>query len=440
MIRRNKKFGKVVMSLALAGILSGGLAVNAEAKVNKVVNATYSTVNRIEDWGAATTKVVLALDQVIPVDSVDVDTFKVEVSRSDNRLANPFIESGERKVTNVYVSNKNGKGTVMGKYVTLELEIGPTVTLGSPLNYYNSGNEWIDCDYTITQVKDIETRAGVISGIVATESTGKVTEMVDDFEISQGFYGGYNMSYASYTPDKDNHKNPLIIWLHGGGEGGSDATIPLSANKAVNFASDEIQSYFDGAYVLTPQAPTRWMHGDNETGMADGTSLYTEGVMELIQEYVAGNDDIDTNRIYIGGCSNGGYMTNIMVRDYPDYFAACFPICGVIEDQYTTDEDMEAMKKTPMWMVTAETDDIFGAPIPAVYDRFMAADKDNLMYTRFDNVIDTSGLYTKEDGTPYEYSGHWSWIYVFNNEVYGEVNGQTVSIMEWLASQNLNER
>ena len=29
MIRRNKKFGKVVMSLALAGILSGGLAVNA---------------------------------------------------------------------------------------------------------------------------------------------------------------------------------------------------------------------------------------------------------------------------------------------------------------------------------------------------------------------------------------------------------------------------
>lgn len=117
-----------------------------------------------------------------------------------------------------------------------------------------------------------------------------------------------------------------------------------------------------------------------------------------------------------------------------------FPICGVIEDQYTTDEDIEAMKKTPMWMVTAETDDIFGAPIPAVYDRFMAADKDNLMYTRFDNVIDTSGLYTKEDGTPYEYSGHWSWIYVFNNEVYGEVNGQTVSIMEWLASQNLNER
>lgn len=88
------------------------------------------------------------------------------------------------------------------------------------------------------------------------------------------------------------------------------------------------------------------MHGDNETGMADGTSLYTEGVMELIQEYVAGNDDIDTNRIYIGGCSNGGYMTNIMVRDYPDYFAACFPICGVIEDQYTTDEDIEAMNKT----------------------------------------------------------------------------------------------
>lgn len=248
------------------------------------------------------------------------------------------------------------------------------------------------------------------------------------------------MSYASYTPKKDNHKNPLIIWLHGGGEGGSDATVPISANKAVNFASKEIQSYFDGAYVLTPQAPTKWMEGDNEYGIADGTSVYTDGLMELIQDYVGSNSDIDTDRIYIGGCSNGGYMTNIMVRDYSDYFAASFPICGVIEDQYTTDEDIEAMNKTPMWMVTAETDYVFGDPIPAVYDRFVAAGKDNLIFTRFANVIDTSGLYTNEDGTPYEYNGHWSWIYVFNNEVEAEVNGQNISIMEWLASQRLSQR
>ena len=33
-----------------------------------------------------------------------------------------------------------------------------------------------------------------------------------------------------------------------------------------------------------------------------------------------------------------------------------------------------------------------------------------------DNVVDTSGQFTNEDGSPYTYMGHWSWIYFDNNE------------------------
>jgi hypothetical protein len=43
------------------------------------------------------------------------------------------------------------------------------------------------------------------------------------------------------------------------------------------------------------------------------------------------------------------------------------------------------------------------------------------------------------DGTPYQYSGHWSWIYVFINEVESIINGTTTTIMEWLAAQSLNK-
>lgn len=106
----------------------------------------------------------------------------------------------------------------------------------------------------------------------------------------------------------------------GGGEGGTDATIPISANKSVNLSTKEIQSYFGGAYVLVPQIPTRWM--DGFTGKSDGTSIYEKSLMALIKDYVSKNKDIETNRIYIGGCSNGGYMTMLMIRDYPKYFAA----------------------------------------------------------------------------------------------------------------------
>jgi hypothetical protein len=70
-------------------------------------------------------------------------------------------------------------------------------------------------------------------------------------------------------------------------------------------------------------------------------------------------------------------------------------------------------------------------------------------------VVDESGLYTDEDGAPYEYNGHWSWIYVYNNDLAqvmvgdtaaGQLFGQAVhqapegvnivTILEWLAAQS----
>lgn len=70
------------------------------------------------------------------------------------------------------------------------------------------------------------------------------------------------------------------------GEGGTDGLLPISANKAANFASEDIQSYFDGAYVLAPQTPTMWMQGPNgEFGGKD--SKYTKALMGLIEDYVS---------------------------------------------------------------------------------------------------------------------------------------------------------
>ncbi|MEK1829898.1 prolyl oligopeptidase family serine peptidase [Priestia megaterium] len=169
--------------------------------------------------------------------------------------------------------------------------------------------------------------------------------------MKKGIYQNIELAYASHAPAKDKKKNPLIIWLHGGGEGGTDATIPLSANKAVSFITKETQAYFEGAYVLVPQAPTKWM--DGYTGKADGTSIYKESLMALIEEYVSKNPDIDPNRIYIGGASNGGYMTMLMIRDYPKYFAAAFPVCEGLNDRLITNQDIEKMKETPIWFVAA---------------------------------------------------------------------------------------
>jgi hypothetical protein len=73
----------------------------------------------------------------------------------------------------------------------------------------------------------------------------------------------------------------------------------------------------------------------------------------------------------------------------------------------------------------------------ALYDRLVEAGASNVHYSLFENVVDTTGNYFGEDGkTPYEYMGHWSWIYTLNNECEEEIDGVNTTIFEWLAAQS----
>ena len=143
------------------------------------------------------------------------------------------------------------------------------------------------------------------------------------------------VSMAAYEPDSlaGGEKNPLIIWLHGQGEGGSDPDIAILGNEVSALAKDPIQGYFSagdqiGAYVLVPQVETYWMdEGDNTNGQGAGVSRYTQALMDAINDYLAHNDDVDLSRLYIGGCSNGGYMTLNMLVEFPGVFAAAYPVC-----------------------------------------------------------------------------------------------------------------
>lgn len=441
MLKKMKTQAKTAMicTLAVGTLLS--YSTGAAAKEVKTQPASYQTVTEIKDWGAVNTKLIIDLGRPVAKGSITPDTFSVHVKRSDSRLKTPFLEEGNRKITNVYVSDKKGNPAVKtGRYAVLEMEVSPTSSLGSALNYdwaTTGFNDWTENKYTITQQKDIQTSAGVISDLVINKFAGETKELVEDFSSGKATYNNVTLSYADYAPEKDKQKNPLIVWLHGGGEGGTDATIPLSANKAVNFATEDIQDHFNGAYILAPQAPTYWM--DGITGRADGTSKYEEALMALIKEQVAANPDIDPNRIYIGGASNGGYMTMLMTRDYPGYFAAAFPVCEGLNDSLISKQDIQSMKQTPTWFVTAKNDTTLLPSLNTVptYERFVAAGAENVHLSLFQDVQDTSGLYQNADGTPYQYNGHWSWIYVFNNEVDTLINEKTTTIMDWLAGQSL---
>jgi len=420
---------------------------------------SYKTVTEVFDWGPAVSKLVVNLGAKVQAKDVDKDTFKVFVHKelADGALtwgegwqkgqivlADPATRDykgleGYREITNAYVSDENGNKANSGDYVTIEMKVSPTENLASALNFdaKKFSNNWVNHEYTITLNKNI----GKLKDLVIDNKKGNIRPIVDDWKFSHYIVGKEILSserrtlaYAVYEP-KTTGKRPLIIWLHGGGEGGSDsATLPIMGNKATMLSQSPIQDYFGGAFVLAPQCPTAWMEG--YTGWADGKPIYEDILMALIKDYVASNPNIDQSRIYVGGDSNGGYMTLCLARDYPNYFAAGFPVCEGLNDRLITNADLNNIAKTPLWFVAAKTDqtlppDINSVPTVARLRGIGA----NVQFSYFDNVHDTSGLYKKADGSAYEYAGHWSWIYVFNDEVAETINGKSTSLFEWLAAQ-----
>lgn len=437
-------YGKTIVILGLSLLLSlcgsgGGLVTAA-----KPTSPSYRTVTEIYDWGAGLSKLIVDLGVNVSRESVAKDTFRVQVVRTENRPNTRLLgeAAGDREVVRAYVADQAGQAVNNGRYVVLEMKVGPDVTLGSPLNFSleTNFNAWVSCEYTITQQKTIPAAAGTLSGLVIRNYAGGSRTLVDTFTMEKAAYEGITLNYASYTPPKDGKKKPLIIWLHGMGEGGTDPSLPIAANKADHFASQKLQAYFGGAYVLVPQTPTFWMDGFQ--GFGDGTSKYEKALMAMIRKYVAANRDIDTNRIYLGGDSNGGYMTMLLVRDYPEYFAAAFPTCEALRDSLITAADIQKMKNVPLWFTAAKTDKVVppGEYVIATYRRLLEAGAPDVHLSLFEDVRDTTGLYKNADGTPYEYNGHWSWIYVYNNQCTATIDGQQLTLMEWLARQSLTTR
>ncbi|MBR4164106.1 MAG: prolyl oligopeptidase family serine peptidase, partial [Solobacterium sp.] len=127
---------------------------------------------------------------------------------------------------------------------------------------------------------------------------------------------------------------------------------------------------------------------------------------------------VNAKKTVLAGCSNGGYMTMVMAMHHPEMFDAYVPICEAVNDKYISDEQIEELKKLPIYFVYSKDDTTFvpeNYEIPTI-ERLLKAGAENVYVSTTDHVIDTSGLYINKDGTPYKYAGHWSWIYFFNNE------------------------
>ena len=377
------------------------------------------------DWGPAVTRVIFKPgDNFGKTAELNPTLFEAEEIKKNDK--NSF--SAKRSVTDAYYSDEPGNPDEKGDYICLTLQFGPEK--GSPMYYdFSTGfNKWFDYHIKV-KVKGEEYNF---------DNGDFFFSEIEDVDLSGEFKGseGHNLRFASYKPKNASEENrrPLVIWLHGMGEGGNNPLIALYGNRVTALFGDEFQKTMGGAYVITPQTPTFWLQykEDDKTSWVKNKgedSIYLNDLKELIDKY-ANENYVDKKRIIVGGCSNGGFMTMDLILNYPDYFAAAYPICEAFYPKKLKKEQLLAIKDIPMWFVYAKNDMTVK---PRIYEKPLLkelknAGASNIKVSEFKDVHDTSGLFLK-NGKPYKYFGHFSWIYFFNNECVED----GTSIWKWMS-------
>ena len=433
---------KMILACALMLPIAGcGAEKKSSVAGLDVITGAYDMTITGYDWGCGTDSIIMNLDH--PLDAVSTDSFTVtEHKQATNFMAEGFpVEEVDvpRQITNAYLVDESGKKTTEpSTRVKLELYVSPND--GSPLlfSFPSMMNTWSH-PYTLTVTKadnakltseGTEIKDFTISVDPASKTTSADKFKLDTFKAKDGV----TYQYASYKPEGGS--KTLVVWLHGLGEGGTENTDPyvtLLANKAAVLGDESFQSTVGGANVLVPQCPTYWMDNDgkmtNFTGggiQADGTSHYLESLHELIAKY---KEETGSTKVVIAGCSNGGYMTMLMALNYPTEYDAYVPICEALPNALITDEQVKTLADLKMYYVFSQDDTTV---VPELHEvpllqRLEAAGAKDIHASVTEHVVDTTGTYYADEngqptlentGKPYQYMGHWSWIYFFNNTCY----------------------
>lgn len=239
--------------------------------------------------------------------------------------------------------------------------------------------------------------------------TGTILAQPTLFSADQYTNGkGDTLQYRLLYPDANpKQRYPLVIFLHGSGERGSDNEAQLKWGVK-NFATDE-NMQLHPAIVIAPQCPlkTSWsIFSNNKTGGGENMSANPTKPMTLVIELIQQlkkTMPVDSNRIYITGLSMGGFGTFDAIERYPGLFAAAVPVCGGGDTSKAA-----TIAAVPIWI-------FHGAEDPAVSPLF---------------ALDMLQALTRAGAHPgftqYPEVGHFSWIGAYSDK----------AMMEWLFKQH----
>lgn len=199
-------------------------------------------------------------------------------------------------------------------------------------------------------------------------------------------------NYLLYLPkdyDESQKNFPLVLFLHGIGERGTDIEkvkthgLPKLINQGKDFPF----------IVVSPQCP-------------DDIFWNVDILIALLDEVVA-KYRVDTNRIYVTGLSMGGHGTWELALRQPNRFAAIAPVCG-----WADTSKASSIANLPIWVFHGAKDVV--VPIGASEQMV--------------EKLKSCGSNVKF--TVYPEANHDSWTETYNNE----------ELYKWLLEQSLDKK
>ncbi|WHY79053.1 prolyl oligopeptidase family serine peptidase [Neobacillus sp. WH10] len=415
-MKKRSKFPTLCMVLAVfvSGLVISGCSMESKEKNLKESDATLIT--KVFPYGEVGYAVVCDFGDEIDGSELTKDSFKIE------SIINGKTE--KRTITKVYTNNKVSlsQSSKEGQYVVIELDSKDENASTSTFDEEKFLSTRNNLNYTVSLEKDLKTKDGVV--FKSSEKKVKIsnikTPVVDDFK--KAVYkdaSGSMMNYRLFEPTKEpNEKYPLVLFLHGSGERGNDNYMHMVGNEgAVVWAAPEQQAKHP-AYVLAPQAEATeelTMYWTEEPKYTTMLNL----LKDTIEKY-----DVDKNRIYVVGMSNGGIGTWNIIEKNPELFAAAVPICGIgdikgfnLSNEYEPLKDYSAfkdIKDMPIWVFHAEDD-------PLVDVRYS---RDAVKAIK--ELGGTSIKYTEYPNGTVKPMGHFSWVPALQDK----------EMINWLFSQS----
>jgi predicted peptidase len=215
--------------------------------------------------------------------------------------------------------------------------------------------------------------------------------------------------YQVFVPYGDSSKKkwPVILFLHGAGERGSDGLLQTQVGLGQAIRQDAARFPF---IVVLPQCPKEKIWGE-----ADMQALALAALDASLREFHG-----DRGRVYLTGLSMGGFGAWELAARNPGRFAAIVPVCGGVQPQkhwpqlrvtlvdelHNEDPFREVARRiasTPVWIFHGDADSL----VPVEQSRHMAealkAANANYKYTEYPGVDHNSWdkAYAEPDLVPW---------------------------------------